>query len=320
MFSLQKLILGSLLAFIANAGYAGTTHFYSLGSVIVIADSAYGANETMKPDEYTRALTSFDLSIRLGTPGPHTERQYREADAANISSWPTTETEQLRSAFEAINAYLAKERIKLNLPDTIILIKTNGKNEFGAEGWTRRNRIYLNTGAQPIGAHLVAHELFHVLSRHDPETRDAVYAIFDFKPCNNIDYKQAMHNRVITNPDCPFLMHYVTVPVKGKPTDVALMLYSKNDYSAGFRMDENMAVGLLALSGDAKNKKPVVQSGEAVVYEFEEAPELFNHISTNTDYVLHIEEICAEHFAALVTGKGLKEPKYVESLAEVLKK
>jgi hypothetical protein len=36
--------------------------------------------------------------------------------------------------------------------------------------------------------------------------------------------------------------------------------------------------------------------------------------------VLHIEEICAEHFAALVTGKGLKEPKYVESLAEVLKK
>jgi hypothetical protein len=315
---LCRCLLITGFAFFNTSVYAKNIYFSSLGVTIMISDSTSAAAVAMLPDEYTRTHTNFDRSIRLDKQNA-TPEEYLSASAKNVRNWTTKQDEDLRSAFAGIDAYLKKEKIKLHLPDTVMLIRTTAGEEFGAEGFTRVNRIFLNTEAEGVSEHLVAHELFHVLSRGDTSLRNASYAIFGFRPCNNIVYKQAMQNRVITNPDCPFLSHFVTVNIEGSPHDAAIVLYSKKGYDKGYVMPENLSIGILLLKGDDNHKEPMMKDGVAAVLELTDVPDLFNKISMNTEYVLHVEEIAAEHFATLVTGKLYPQPDFLTAMAQVLK-
>jgi hypothetical protein len=297
---------------------AQSTTFTCAGSVISLLDSTEAAAVSQKPDAYTHEHTPFDLSIRLDRSEGLNESDYLAATAKSVRNWPKGEQEQLKKAFASIDLFVKTTGAHLHLPDTIKIIKTTSAEEFGAEGYTRENRIMLNTNAQPIDLHLVAHELWHVISRMNPILRNNAYAVFHFKPCNNIVYKPAMKNHVITNPDCPFLMNYITITKDGKKQDVALMLYSKNDFHNGYRMEQYANIGLLALTGDDEHKTPLLKDGNAVVYELSEPSDFFSQVGSNTQYMLHVEEITAEHFAAVVNGDKLPQMEYLTGVRAVL--
>jgi hypothetical protein len=131
-----------------------------------------------------------------------------------------------------------------------------------------------------------------------------------------------MHNRVITNPDCPVIEHYITLKgTDGTPKDAALMLYSKMDFKPGKTdLGAYAAVGLLALTGDDTHKTPLLKDGKPVILELETEPDFFAQAGTNTEYVLHIEEISAEHFAALMADEPLPQMRYVEGMKKLLLK
>jgi hypothetical protein len=301
--------------------YAGISmQFPFAGSTVELLDSADAATENIKSDVYTKALTPFDLQIRLGILQGATEKDYLARAANQARNWPEDEQEQLKKSFMEIEAFLKANNIKLRLPATIQLIKTAGKEEFGAEGYTRGNRIILCTGPQQqISAHLVAHELFHVYSRFNEKKRDEIYTIFGFKKCNRINTAAALNNRMITNPDCPFIEHYITLDMERKPVDMVLQLYSKKDYSERYTFGDYINLGLLQVEGNAGQKKPVIKDGKGVRYEVDQVPDLFRQISTNTSYILHPEEISAEHFAMWVISQKVPQPEFFEKLKAVLK-
>ncbi len=292
--------------------------FRCAGATIVLLDSTEAATLNSRSDAYTRSHTAFDRAIRLNKAAGTTESDYLQAAARSVRSWPADEQAQLRRAFASIDSFARSSGIPLHFPDTVKMIKTSAAEEFGAEGYTRDNRIMLRTEAQPVSTHLLAHELWHVISRHDAKLRDRAYAAFQFKPCNNIDYKPALKNKVITNPDCPDLRHYVTIEQDGRAYDVALMLYSGKDYQPGYGMEQYARIGLLALTGDDAHKQPLLQDGAPVIFELTDAPDFMKKVGMNTPYLLHVEEITAEHFAALVTGKELPQMEFVESLKGAL--
>ena len=301
----------------AFTGHAKEAIFRCAGSTILVIDSARAAGINSHEDAYTHEHTPFDLAIRFNHEGAK-EEEYLKSTAINARNWTESEVDQLKEAYTAIDAFAKASTLNLHMPDTVLMIRTNGNEEFGAEGWTRENRIMLNTGAQPISTHLVAHELWHVISRRNEQLRNSAYAVFHFKPCNNIIYKPALHNKVITNPDCPFITHYITLDAGGKPQDAALILYSKEDFHTGYGMDKYANIGLLALTGDDQHKQPLMMNGEPVILELTDAPDLFKQIGTNTQYLLHIEEITAEHFAAAVTGAKFPQMEYVEGVKKAL--
>lgn len=311
---LSLILLG--LSHWANAG----TETFSFGHCIVaLVDSTTAAGILQQPDAYTNSHTAFDLSIRLDRPNGLIEGDYLKAAGHDVTNWPTAEKSLLLSAFSQIDSMASLKGWHLHLPDTIKMIKTNCREEFGAEGYTRGNCIMLNSAADPISTAVVAHELWHVISRLNPDLRKKIYEVFHFKPCNSIDYKEALHNRVITNPDCPFLLNYATVEVDGQEQDVALVLYSKSGYSPGKGLMDYLNIGLLALQGDDSHKKPLLVDGEPKIYEVQDVPDFIRQVGMNTPYMLHIEEVSAEHFSALVTGKILRQMEFVTGFGEVLK-
>lgn len=320
MKKIRSLIVVCSLCVYANI-YAGVSmQFPFAGSTVELLDSAGAAVVNAQSDVYTRALTPFDLQLRLGQATGATEKDYLERAAIQVRDWPKEEQGKLKQAFGEIEIFLREKQIKLSLPATIQLIKTAGKEEFGAEGYTRANRIILCTGPhQEISSHLVAHELFHVYSRFNEQKRDNIYAIFGFKKCNRINTAAAMNGMVITNPDCPFTEHYITLETKGKPMDMVLQLYSRKAYREDYTLGDYANVGLLQVEGGDKDKKPVLKGGNGMVYSLEAIPDLFRQISTNTSYVLHPEEISAEHFAMWVVKQEVAQPGYFDRLEKVLK-
>ncbi len=307
-----------ILALVAGTQeiFAKTSHFKSLGITIAVADSADGSALNSASDEYTRSLSPFDLTIRFGKNGL-TEGDYLREAAKDTRNWTTESISKLQEVFGEIESAVEQHQIKLNLPDTIFIISTAGTTEFGAAGWTRSNKIMLNLADEKVSSHLVAHELFHVFSRNNPSVRDAIYEVFGFKPCNAIDYKTAVPH-AITNPDCPVLEHYITVETEGRSVDGTLLLYSTKEYFPGFSLSEAAGVGLLVLQGPTSNKQPLIEEGRALMLALNDVPDLFRQISVNTQYILHPEEIAAEHFASLVTGSKLNQPEFGEKMLKVL--
>lgn len=300
--------------------YAKTVKFPFAGVTVELLDSADAAKANSISDAYSRALTPFDLQIRLGILTGATEKDYLARAATQVRNWPAQEQQELKKSFAEIEAFLKAHHISLKLPASVQMIKTNGREEFEAEGYTRENRISLHINdLQELNTHLVAHELFHVYSRYNEARHDKIYAIFGFKKCNPINAAQAMQNRVITNPDCPVIQHYLTLKVDDKkPVDMVLQLFSKKDYQEGYTLGDYMNLGLLAIEGTDKNKKPIIKNGKGIVYEIDEVPDLFHYISNNTSYILHPEEISAEHFAMWITGKQVPQPAYFEQLKAAL--
>jgi hypothetical protein len=315
----SRLALLFLLLHISNKAWSEQTAFKCAGSVILLMDSSSAASINILPDAYVKELSPFDLAIRLDkSPVGLTHDDYLMRAASDSRDWPQDEQEQLRKAFGSIDSFAKASGAKLHLPDTVMMIKSTCSAEFGAEGYTRGNRIMLNTSAEPISLHIVAHELWHVISRLNERVRNDAYTVFHFRKCNNIEYKAAMNGRVITNPDCPFIANYVTVKKDGKSWDVAPVLYSKDDYAPGYVMMEHVNIGLLAFTGDDSHKKPLMKDGQPVILELDNTPDFLTQVGANTQYVLHIEEIAAEHFAALVAGKRLHQMEFVTGMREVL--
>jgi len=314
-------IAGSLCALLISSAVAqaGNVSLRCAGSTIILLDSASAAPVSGKPDVYSREHTDFDRAIRLGKPGA-TEQEYLKAAAKDVQNWTLDEQTALKTYFATIDSVVSANKYHINLPDTIKVIKTTAREEFGAEGYTRENRIMLNVGAQPLSVGLVAHELFHVISRYNPQLRDRIYGVFHFKPCNNIVYKPALGNKVITNPDCPFVAHYLTLNIKGEQKDVALIMYSPNDYHEGYTMDRYVAIGLLGLTGDDQHKAPLIEDGKPVIYNIETVPDFQAQVGSNTPYILHIEEISAEHFAGLMSGSAqrMQQQTYVTGVRQAL--
>jgi len=310
------LLFACLLVTYSHAGIVKQFPFQ--GCTIELLDSAGAAEATSHSDEYTKALTTFDLQIRLGRKENVSEKDYLARAASQALTWNEEDQQKLQQSFAEIEKLLESNGIRLNLPKTIQLLKTAGGEEFGADGYTRENRIMLCVkGGQEITTHVVAHELFHVYSRFNAGTRDKIYAIFGFVKCNRINTAAAMDNRVITNPDCPFIEHFITLNIGGKNRDFVLQLYSITPFEENFSL-QNANVALLELQDKNKFKVPLLKDGKGALYQLDEMPQLFTKISQNTPYVLHPEEISAEHFAMWIIGQKVPQPEFFDSMKKAL--
>ncbi|RYD55295.1 MAG: hypothetical protein EOP56_16325 [Sphingobacteriales bacterium] len=299
---------------ISTTAFCENLTFSFLSTTIELMDSASSAQLLRESDDYTKALTKFDLQGRLMTQEEVTEADYLKFAAGQARSWTEHEKAQFKDAFQMIANYFEANRMTLKLPEKIQMVKSIGDEEFGAEGYTRRNFIVLKAGGpEAINPGIVSHELFHVYSRFNKETRDKLYDIIGFKPSNPIAYNESIGGMSITNPDCPVVEHYITLGKK----DLAVILYSLKPYAGGNVLEEYANVGLLELKSDGVKK--YVKEDKATIYELNKFPELMQKTGGNTSYVLHPEEVCAEHFAMLVNGKKVKSPEHLDKMKAVLK-
>jgi urease gamma subunit len=293
------------------------------GVTIKLADKERAKELLTTKDEYTAVLSKFDLASKTKGKGS-TVNDYLKAASEQALEWSEKETAMFGEIVESISAKIKEQNLKLNFPSVIEVVKTTMLEEDGAAAYTRGN--YIVMGEEFLGRQQKAvepvfiHELFHILSRNDRAARDRVYNIIGFKKTNEVPYPDNLKDYRISNPDAPLNNYYLTVTKEGKPVDVMLILYAEKPYEGG-SFFQYLRMGLLAVEGEQGSKKPLYKDGNPVIYKTEEVENFFEQIGTNTGYIIHAEEVSADHFSFLLNKvKDLPMPELVEKMKLELQK
>ena len=233
-----------------------------------------------------------------------------------------------------IDNYMSKVEQKItdsgyHLPDLdeIVFICTTMKEELGAGGYTHGTQIY-------IGKHMIkpyiekevdgsgfeyilAHELFHCLTRSSPAFRADMYKIIHFNVQED-EYviPPSAKEYFISNPDVEHHNAYAEFIIDGKPVDCFMAAVTKKHFEKKGDQFFDTVTGALV---------PV--DGRDMYYFPEDASNFNDLLGKNTGYTLDPEECMADNFAFTIVfgedgpdGKGYPTPEIINEIREYLKK
>ncbi len=291
------------------------------GTLVRFADVREGAAALARRDDYLDRLSPFDRQVRLKTDRDVSPDEFAAFVSSHVRPWTDEEIARLTTLLEELAGKLRPWKLKL--PPVILLIKTTGQEEGGA-AYCRGAAIVLpqNMVDNRRGdiKKILPHEVFHVLSSHNPELRRRLYAIIGFRPSNEVQLPEPLRARKITNPDAPLNNYYITAD--GGTTEWMPVLISKSaryDPARGGSLFSYLDFKLMQLADDAGIRRPALKDGKPILVEPLDVPDYGRQIGQNTKYIIHPEEILADNFVHLVDGRiDLPTPRIVEEMGGVL--
>jgi len=277
-------------------------------------------------DPFTASLSRFDLQCRLKTDRDVTLAEWKEFVAQRVRSWNPKEIEAVTQSLERLQKRFAD--LRAPLPPVIRLIRTSGDEENNAS-YTRAAAIILPTGVMDYDKvqldRLLAHELFHLLSRHDGAIRAKLYAIIGFQLCDPIDLPASLAPRRVTNPDAPLIDCTIALTAKdGRTVIGAPILYSETkqyDPKLAKSLFQSFVFRLLIVERQREQGpwRPLSKNGQPVVLNPREEPTFLEKIGQNTNYIIHPDEILADNFVRLVMqDENVPTPRIIDEMRRVL--
>ena len=276
-------------------------------------------------DGFIRRLSPFDRAARLKTDREVSETEFLNFVAGKVIEWNSADRGRVEQAFDRIHPALGE--FPLNWPASVHFVHTTGEEEGGA-AYTRGKavvlpRTRLDQSPEKL-AQLVAHELFHVLSRHDRDIRDRLYRVIGFERCPEVELPQPLARRRITNPDAPVNAHRIRVQHEGRQFWAVPVLYSRSeryDPLQGGSFFKYLQFRLLLKAAEEAAATASAPAGStSKLVEVKEVSGFFEKIGRNSSYIIHPEEILAVNFALIVTGETeFPSPEVAEGIRSVLR-
>lgn len=290
---------------------------------LLFASPEEGREILQTRDGFIRRLSPFDRSARLKTDREVSESEFLNFVAGKVIEWDSADRERVEQAFDRIRPALGE--YPLNWPESVHFVHTTGEEEGGA-AYTRGKavilpRTRLDRSPEEL-AQLVAHELFHILSRHDRDTRDRLYRVIGFERCPEVELPTSLARRRITNPDAPVNAHRIRVRHEGRPYWAIPVLYSSSeryDPLQGGSFFKYLQFRLLLETLEDEAVAASAGSPPRLV-EVKEVSGFFEQIGRNSSYIIHPEEILAVNFALIVTGETeFPSPEVAAGIRSVLR-
>lgn len=309
--SRTRVFVAAWLAALLGTAPVAAAHEIELAS-IEQARAVLGAR-----DDFVARLSPFDRAARVESSGDVSEDEYLAFARAAGREWSNDERARVTAAFAAIEPKLAQLLPELAAP--ILLVKTSGEEEGGA-GYTRGNAVMLPQAHddQRELERLLAHEIFHVVSRNHPDMKRALYEAIGFEECGEVVLPHTLAVRKMTNPDAPVNEHCIELTVDGANVwgmPILLSREARFDPSAGRAFFEYLTLSMLLIDRSGGAARPLERDGAPVLVPFNRVAGLGEQIGRNTNYVIHAEEILASNFELLVQGaQGAPSPEVLERI------
>ncbi len=292
-------------------------------SQLHFATTVQAADVLAGPDRFLGALSRFDCQARLKTDTMVTGQDVGAFAARQVLAWTDEERGTVSAAIAAIRVRM--EPFDLPFPDSILLIKTTGQEE-GNAAYCRGNAIVLParmTKRPPTSLQrLLIHELFHVLSSHNPELRGKLYSLVGFTTCRPIAMPPSLRDRKLTNPDAPQLDAFIQLDIDGANVAAVPILFASApayDVERGGSFFDYLTFRLMAIEKSADGWQPALAGGEPRLLDPKSTPSFHSQIGGNTAYIIHPDEILADNFVHLINQtKKLTTPDLVARLRRQL--
>jgi hypothetical protein len=293
------------------------------GTTLSLTDAKESSALLSKEDAYFKRMSPYDRAARIGRADAPTVAEFAAHVGTQTKDYTDTEIAAIKTAVETIQPALIP--MKLKLPAKIIMTKTTGREDVGSP-YCRGPLIIMPESALAAPprrlAQIVAHETFHVFSSHQLELRSKLYALLNFRTCEQPVLPTELDARRFTNPDA-MAMNYYTV-VKHEDRDVAVIptLLAKSvkfDPEQKVRIFQQVEFVLIEVSVVDEKAIVVVKDGQPVIRPTTEVPAYIKAMSRNTGYIWHPEEVLADNFVrAILPEPKLNAPELPGKLIEVM--
>jgi hypothetical protein len=284
------------------------TQSNTLEKRVEFADLRSAAHILGHRDSWARQLSDFDLGARQKTAAPTTLAEFLTFAAGSAAAWTPQEQASWQPIIEKLDAAIAG--LNVHVPN-IALVKTTGREEFDAP-YTRNDAIMLPQSrvtlpvSSPREAYfLLAHELFHILSRTDSRLRDRLYSLLGFERVKRFDYPAELEGRRISNPDAFEYLHSLKVQTGAASVDVMPVIQSLVPLNEAIQLPDFFAAldivllqvepGTGAVSRDS--------NGNLIRYGFGNT-NWVPLMLRNSSYIIHPEELLADNFATLMEWRS----------------
>jgi hypothetical protein len=292
------------------------------GTEAVFASQQQGVQLLTTVDDYLLALSPFDRSYMSQTEGEVTPQDFLQFLASQPVDWPPTEVQALEAVLQSVAQQL--QPYALDLPPTVALVRVKGGPDLP---YTRGSFIVVTDSVLQLGTAdletVMTHEVFHILSRHNPGLRQQLYAIVGFSQCPELTYPGELADLKMTNPDTPIANHAIKVSYMGQSYDVIPITYSPAPYASSMGTDplSFVQLKLLGVQVGQSETLPLYWNGKPFALDISQVPAYIQKVGMNTQYLVHPDEILADNFVYMVQGKAnLPSPQIPQQMAQILKK
>ena len=293
--------------------------------------------------QYYDRLTQADIDWRVRKEGATLDELIALAQK-QVQDFTPLQMEMVQISVARIEDKLNSLQSQLPIPEEIVFVSTTMKEESEArEAYTSSNLIFLNARMLDRLEHistydpdswpfflcdltqLIAHELFHCITRHSPTFRKAMYALIGFTVMDHdIDFPEHVRRMIMANPDVEHIDNYAEFTIHGEKRLCALlplycMTWSEASKKAGelarfFSFSDGCLVPLDDLD------KPIHHSLASDFWDkLGNDP---NWVSVrNTDYATAPEESLAVNFSYAITASNevYPNPELIAAILDTLK-
>lgn len=270
-------------------------------------------------DRFTGQLGKLEIQLRMGSAGDFTEQQYLKRLQAGVAQWSSTDIDIVKKSVAILH-----ERMKkycLPFPDQIHLIRVSAEVEQNAPHCRGASIVLPDSffAKQDDATSILAHELFHVLSRFNPELRDRLYRIIHFERSNKICLPDTLQDQRLTNPDAPINEHVIQLMIDGNKTPaVPVLLIKTKEFRSG-GLFANLDLKIMLLKNEEGEFVPKLVDGMPQLLHPREVPDYLNQIGRNTKYIIHPEETLADNFWMMLLGSDrIQDDWVIEEMRAVL--
>ena len=319
----RRALLAGLALALAATGVPAAEPAAASPPRVRFASVAEGRAVLGADDAWIAATGDFQRGATVGARPPVSREALRGFLASTVRPWPDSQARRWQRAVDAVLARATA--LQVPLPPEILLVNSDGRDAANAP-YTRGLAIVLPTDAltsrdpEQSDPFLVAHELFHVVSRHDPALADRLYALVGFEPVAPLQWPAAWLPARIANPDAPYDRHAMRVAIDGREALVMpVLVAARTELRPAETFFSVMELRLLEVTAaPGAPTLPVLQAGEPVWHTPQRLPAYVDRLGGNTRYILHPDETIADNFAQLVTGRSVPNPELLRRIEAVL--
>jgi hypothetical protein len=286
---------------------------------IVFLDSIQATVEINEDqvNSFFKNISMIDMSIQIKENCEDRNsclKSYKNYLSKDVESF--TEAEQLTLATAFKIAYDEISKVNPNLlPKEVQLIKTKGKHYGNSVFYTRENIIVIPenellnlTSENKLS--VIYHELFHIISRYNPNLKDELYSLIGFRKINkNLYIPEILKQRMLLNPDGIDMEYVMTLQdtlANRKLTAIPIIISSQKSFDktkpAFFAY---LKFDFYEIINNDKNEMEIVCDSEGYsTFSLRNAGDFYSQIQDNTGYIIHPDEIMADNFTMVFTMQG----------------
>ena len=287
--------------------------------------------------EYYNNLNQNGMDYRAQKEGATLE-DVKEFVTNQVLEFSEDEKKAIDNSISTIESILKKNGYVLPQFDEVVFVRTTQHEEGGADAYTHKFEIYVGDSfMEPLlsddeamrraGNAVMCHEIFHSLTRNNPQFRKDMYSIINFTVQDkDFELESELAEILLPNPDVDHRDSYATFTINGEKKDCFLLFTTTQP----FKKDGDNFVGFVA------NSMPVLVPVDDMSTYYPLWPPLVEKeilnafvevVGKNTQYFADPEEIMADNFSyAIIYGKNgiegqpYRTPEIIDKIINYLKK